>query len=238
MGKRWMKAAVGVPVAVVVLATAGTWGYINLVRDDAPERLTLESTDTTGATGSSTPTTAAAGAASPSGIDGTWKVATGSQAGYRVKEVLFGQSTEGVGRTDDVTGQFVIAGSRLTTGSFTVDMTTVASDENRRDNQFRGRIMDVSSFPTSTFEVTEPVALSSVPADGTPVDLRVTGELTLRGTTREVTVDLEAQRSGASIKVAGSIPIVFDEWGIPNPSFGPAETEDSGELEFLLVFGQ
>ena len=49
---------------------------------------------------------------------------------------------------------------------------------------------------------------------------------------------LEAQRSGSAFKVSGSIPIVFDEWGIPNPSFGPADTEDHGILEVLLVLAR
>lgn len=247
MRKGWVKVAVGVPLALVVLATAGTWIYINLIKEDAPERLTLdsgatgdsgatstivpgESTDTTGVTDTTT-----AGSSSSTGVDGTWKVSSGSQAGYRVKEVLFGQSTEAVGRTDDVTGQIAIAGTSVTSGSFTVDMTTVASDESRRDNQFKGRIMDVASFPTSTFKLTQPIALASLPDDGTEVNVKATGELTLRGTTKRVTIDLAAQRSGSNIKVAGSVPIVFEEWGIPNPSFGPAETEDNGELEFLLV---
>ena len=47
---------------------------------------------------------------------------------------------------------------------------------------------------------------------------------------------LKARRNGANIEVNGTIPITFAEWNIPNPSFGPAETEDHGELEFLLVF--
>lgn len=55
------------------------------------------------------------------------------------------------------------------------------------------------------------------------------------GTTKTVTFSLEAQRTGDTIKIAGTVPIVFEEWGIPNPSFGPAQTEDDGVLEFLLV---
>ena len=98
--------------------------------------------------------------------------------------------------------------------------------------------MDVDTYPTSTFKVTRPIALSSVPADGTPVQVQATGELTLRGTTKEVTIPMEAQRTGSSVKAAGSFPIVFEDWGIPNPSFGPADTEDNGELEFLLVFNR
>ena len=240
MRKQWTKLAIAIPLAVVLLATAGTWLYINVIREDAPERLTLDAGDA-----SSSTTTTAAAAAAPAGdagdtggVEGTWRVGSGSQAGYRVDEVLFGQSATAVGRTEDVTGEIEIAGNRVVDGSFTVDMTTVQSDESRRDNQFRGRIMDVATYPTSTFELTSPIELASLPAEGQEVTVKATGRLTLRGTTKPVTFDLAAQRSGSSIRVAGTIPIVFAEWGIPNPSFGPADTEDHGELEFLLVLSR
>lgn len=66
--------------------------------------------------------------------------------------------------------------------------------------------------------------------------MQAVGQLTIHGVTKEVTVDLTAQRGGDEIQVSGSIPLVFAEWGIPNPSFGPATTEDHGLLEFLLTF--
>ena len=42
-------------------------------------------------------------------------------------------------------------GAIVTDASFTVDMTTVTSDESRRDAQFDGRIMETSVYPTATF---------------------------------------------------------------------------------------
>ena len=249
MRKGWIKLAVAIPLALVVLAVGGTWVYINLIKDDPPERLSLDTdtstttdgstatTATTATTGTTDTTTTASGATGD-GVEGTWKVTSGSQAGYRVKEVLFGQSAEAVGRTSDVTGQVVISGTTISSGSFTVDMTTVESDESRRDGQYRGRIMDVATYPTSTFTLTKPITVSSLPAEGTEVKVKATGDLTLRGATKSVTIDLAAKRTGNTIKVAGSFHIVFDEWDIPNPSFGPASTEDNGEMEFLLVLSR
>ncbi|MCA1843241.1 MAG: YceI family protein [Actinobacteria bacterium] len=95
-----------------------------------------------------------------------------------------------------------------------------------------------SAFPTATFELTQPIELGSLPASGQQVTVRATGDLTLHGATKRVTVPLQAQRSGAGIRVAGSIPVVFAEWGIPDPSFGPAQTEDHGQIELLLVLGR
>lgn len=225
--------AIAVPVAAV-LAFGGSWGYVEFIKDEAPARLTLEGS---GEPATST-TTGAAGSSDATGVQGTWTATSGSQAGYRVDEVLLGRNTEAAGRTDDVTGELVISGSQVTDATVTVDMATVTSDESKRDNQFRGRIMSVANYPTSTFELTQPIDVGDLPADGEKITVPVTGELTLRGTTKTVTIDLVARRNGANIEVNGTVPIVFAEWNIPNPSFGPVTTEDHGELELLVVFAR
>jgi polyisoprenoid-binding protein YceI len=112
----------------------------------------------------------------------------------------------------------------------------VTSDEDRRDNQYRTRIMDVQTHPTSTFQLTSPIDLGSVPALDQEITIPATGNLTLRGVTKPVTFDLSAKRTGAdTLAIQGSIPITWSEWSIPEPSFGPAQVADSGEIEFLLV---
>lgn len=246
----------GAIVALVILVVGGTWVYINLIKDDAPAELSFEerdqeaaatdppATDATTTVASSESTTAPSagpatttGGGEASGVDGTWTATGDSVLGYRVKETLFGQDTEGVGRTNAVTGSLTLAGSTVESGEFTVDMSTVESDSGNRDNQFRGRIMDTDSFPTSTFTLTQPIELGTIPAEGETITATATGDLTLRGTTRPVTFDVQARLNGGNIEVDGSIPIVFADWGIPNPSFGPATTADNGLLEFLLVFG-
>ena len=138
-----------------------------------------------------------------------------------MKEVLFGQSTEGVGRTNAVTGSLNIAGSTVEKGDFTVDMTTVTSDSGNRDNQFQGRIMDTSKFPTSTFTLTQPIELGSVPAEGQTVTASATGDLTLRGTTKSVTFDVQSQLKDGKIEVNGTIPIVVRRLRHPQPQLRP-----------------
>jgi polyisoprenoid-binding protein YceI len=231
-GRRWRWTVAGV-IAVVVLAVAGPFVYINFVKSDAPAPLTAATTAPT------TPATTQAGqSASDGSIAGTYSVTSGSQAGYRVKEVLFGQDAEAVGRTSAVTGQITVDGTRVTAGDFSVDLTTVQSDESRRDNQFQGRIMDTATYPTATFKLAQPIELSSLPADGATISAKAQGQLTLHGTTRQVTVDVSAQRSAGSIRLSGQIPVTFADWNIPNPSFGPASTEDHGLIEFLLVLAR
>jgi len=225
--RRWRWLAIGVAV-VAVLAVGGPFVYVHLVEGDAPKPLAV--------TSSSPGAQASGSTGSAAGSDGTWKAVSGSQAGYRVDEVLFGQNSVAVGRTSRVSGQLTIQGATVSAADLTVDLSSVQSDRAQRDNQFRGRIMDTAAWPTASFKLTSPIQLGSVPAQGATVSAKATGQLTLRGTTRTVTTDLTARRSGGSIQVSGQIPITFSEWGIPNPSFGPVTTEDHGTIEYLVVF--
>lgn len=253
--KTWMKWAIAAVVVAVLGIVGGPFVYINFIKDDPPDRFALDdtaeaaSTSVAGtspsgtsaspATDEAAPTTAAAttAAAATSGADGTWTVDPASSAvGYRVVEVLFGQDTEGVGRTNAVTGSMTIAGTQVTEATFEVDMATVTSDEDRRDSAFRGRIMDTETFPTATFVLTAPIELGSVPADGVPITATASGDLTLRGTTRPVTLEVQAQKNGDTIQVVGSTDIVFADYGIPDPSTAGISTQDHGLLEFDLRF--
>lgn len=252
-GLKWLILGV---VGVVVLFFVGVIIYITLINDPAPE-LSFERRDeqlettstpapdttTAGVPATSDPATSTSPVVTdpaatdvPAGVDGTWVATEESELGYRVKEVLGGLDTEGVGRTNQVTGTLTIAGTTVTEATFEVDMASVTSDSGNRDNQFRGRIMDVANHPTSRFVLIEPLEFGAVPDGEEPLTATATGELTLRGTTNVVTFDVQARLVRGQIEVLGEIPIVFADYDIPNPSFGPARTEDNGLLEFLLVF--
>jgi polyisoprenoid-binding protein YceI len=129
-----------------------------------------------------------------------------------------------------------LSGTQVTAATFEVDMATVTSDENRRDNQFRGRLLDTDNFPTATFALTAPIELGGVPADATPVTATATGDLTLKGTTNPVTLDVQAQKDGESIQVVGNTDVVFADYGIEDPSTSGISTQDHGLLEFDLRF--
>ncbi len=221
--RKWLWLLTGAIALIVIAVVAVPYVYIHFIEDDPPPRLTL-----------SKPTQTTVAGTTGVALAGTWKVGSGSTAGYRVKEVLFGQDNEAAGRTSSVTGTVTIAGTTVNAADVTVDLTTVKSDEDRRDSQFQGRIMNTAQFPNATFKLTQPIALGPEPANGTPITVQGTGDLTLHGVTKSVTVPLKAQRNGNTIEVSATIPVVFADYQIPNPSFATITTEDHGELEFLL----
>jgi polyisoprenoid-binding protein YceI len=221
-------------VAVVVLAVGGAYIYIHFISGPAPAPLSLKSLKSTAPTTSpSSPGRTSSAATGP--VAGRWHVAAGSLVGYRVNEVLAGQNNVAVGRTSDVSGTMTITGTTVTAASFTVQMATVHSDESQRDAQFNGRIMDTASYPTGMLTLTKPIPLAPVPAAGRIRTYHATANLTLHGHTRLVTFMLQAERTGGQIDVSGSIPVLFADWGISNPSFAPfVTTQTHGEMEFLL----
>ena len=239
MRRRWTGWLIGGIVAVLVVVVGAPFVYIHFIEGKPPPPLSLSSQTTLTTQADPSPTaspatTASTGQAS-STISGTWNVSDG-QAGYRVKETLFGQSNTAVGRTTAVSGSIVLEGTSVKSGQLSVDLTKVSSDQSQRDEQFRGRIMNTSRYPTATFTLTAPIDVASVPADGAETTANATGDLTMHGVTKSVTFPLTAKRSGGTIGVSGSIPITFADWNISNPSGGPAQTADNGVLEFLVNF--
>ena len=226
-------------IAVLAIgAVAGPWVYINLIKEDAPEALTLEPSTTTIAPESSTTiavesTTTIAPAST---IDGEWKVVAESIVGYRVKETIVGQKTEGVGRTSEIIGSLTIVDEQVTAAEFTVDMTTLVSDSTRRDRQVNTRILDTVSFPTATFTLKEPITLTPEALAGSDFSVDTTGTLTLRGVTKDIDLTLIARLVDDVIEVNGSIQIVFTDWSIPDPSISSIIVVDRGLLEFLVRF--
>lgn len=231
--KKSLKITIAAIVVLGLAITAGPFLYINFLKDDAPDALSIDdaSSDQTIPDGGESPI---------EDINGAWQIFSNNDSvvGYRVKEILFGQSTEGVGRTSDVTGDLNIADNVVTAASFTAQMGTLTSDAANRDRQFNGRIMDTTTYPTSTFVLTQPIALPDNALSGDIITVTAQGDLTLRGTTQPVQFPLQAKVEGATFTVVGNITIVFDEWNIPEPSLPGINVDPEGLLEFSLVFGR
>ena len=211
-------------VVVVAAVVGGTALYAKIENDKAPEELGL-----------STPTASASTetgeTADPTDLAGDWTIADGSQAGYRVDEVLNGQDVTVVGRTEDVDGTLTIDGTELSAADITVSMTTVATDNSNRDSQFLD-ILKTAENPTSTFTLSEPVDISAVSSGVASVE--AVGDLTIAGVTKSVTVALEAQTTADGVEVSGTIPVTFSDFGVDAPDLGFVKVEDSGTVEMLL----
>jgi polyisoprenoid-binding protein YceI len=236
---RWIA---GISAAVVVVAAGAGFALWQVLAGDAPPPVALTSLPPSSAS-------SASGSASSAGdgADGTWTIdaASGSladgsstYAGYRVQEELSGiGANTAVGRTQNVTGSMTIDGTTITDLEITVDMTTLASDDDRRDNSLRERGLQTGQFPMATFTLTQPIEVGDVPKDGQTIEVTAVGDLTLHGGTKQVSVPIQAQIDGDTIQAIASVDVALADYDIEAPTgFLVLSIADTGTIELHLLF--
>lgn len=222
----------GLTLGVAVVGVA----YFVVFAGSSPQKLALSSP-------TATPSGSVTASSSPAA--GTWTVTSGSQAGYRVREQLASlpAPSDAVGRTSSVRGTVTITGSgsasSVSAASITVDVNTLTSDRSMRDARIHVMGLESDRYPTATFVLTAPIALPANAADGQAFNASATGQLTLHGVTRTVTIPIQARVTGAQIELAGSLTFPFAEFGMTPPSIGGfVSVQDHATMEFDLKLTQ
>ncbi|MGA9278730.1 YceI family protein [Ilumatobacter sp.] len=249
MNSRLLKVLAAATAVVLVVVATGVWWFF---RGDPVAEVSLaaatESVDTADVDDAATDTndtSDANGAAAD--LSGTWTVdtttgdfdyesATGSFVGFRIEEELSGVgSTTAVGRTGDVAGSIVIDGTTVTDVTFDVDVTTITTEDSRRDDNVQDAL-DTGEFASASFVLTEPVELTDAALAGEAFAATGGGQLTVHGTTQDVDIDLDAQLIQDTIVVVGSTDITFSDYGVEVPdSQIVVSVEDFGVLELQLL---
>ena len=153
---------------------------------------------TSNETSSESATTRSPAAAPAAAAAATWDIDTAhANAGFRVRHMMVSHVR---GHLGPVTGTIFIDEQDVSRSRIdvSVDARAIDSREPRRDEHLRSAdFLDVANHPTVTFRSTRVEA----PA-GRAGDLRVTGDLTIRGVTHPVTLDVDALP-----------PAIQDPWG-------------------------
>src|SRR5438445_11098004 len=164
-------------VAVLLLGAAGA-GWYFLIRSDAspltdPLPIPSSLLNTTAAPTIAAGTTGAT-ATAPSSSGQAFKILSDqSEADYYVGETLasLGVPSTANGKTKAISGTFYLTsdGEALDTAhtsQFTVDLTTLKSDQSRRDARAQNAL-ETSRFPAATFSATSVSGLTTPITDGT-----------------------------------------------------------------------
>ena len=168
-------------------------------------------------------------------LDGAWRVAAPSLAGFRVQQSVLGLHSYVGGQTSSVTGTIAISQNSVTAARFLVNLTAIKVG-GKTQPQFASSLR-TRRYPVATFTLATPVALSPAFAAGHTVTITARGDLTMNGTRLPVTITLAARRNGRTLQAAGAIPLTFASWRISQPAgFGPfGSLASSGDAEFVLT---
>ena len=232
---RLLMSIAGVAVVAVIALAAGWWLF---VRSDA--KLATEPP--------AIPQDLVNATATPDGDDAdasglTFRiVADRSEAAYFVGEKLASLPVPSTakGTTSDIEGAFLLTadGDALggeTTSQFTVGLTTLVSNESRRDSRVQ-EALETGAFPTTTFTVSNVSGYDPTIPDGQQQDLLLTGTLDLHGVQHEVTWEVEALREANVITALATVTIAFADYDITPPSIGGfVSVEDEATLQLQIV---
>jgi polyisoprenoid-binding protein YceI len=226
----------GVIVVVAVVALV----YFVIFPTSSPKPFSLSTSSTSSSSSSSA--SSQAGVSSAAQVAGRWSIASGSVAGYRVREKLafLPAESQAVGRTSQITGSatFTAASAtvHITQASFKVDVETLKSDRTMRDEKIREIGLESEKYPTSMFVLATPITLPASALTGKVVHTSATGALTIHGTTKTVTIPLEMSLSATEVQAVGSITFPWSEFNMVAPSIGGfVNVTNSATMEFDLV---
>jgi len=210
-----------VTVPVRARSIAGTVGVAMLVAACGGSA-TVEIPSVT-PTATATPT-AAATAAGTSTSAAVWTVTEKSKATIRVREQLVGVSlpSDAVLTATGAKGSFELNsdGTFTSNSKITFDLTTLSSDERDRDNFIKNDTLQVRQFPTAEFVPMKANGLTlPLTASGT-FTFTLTGNMTIKGKTKEVTCDVTAKRDGSDLTAtaAANPSWKFGDFGMTAPS--------------------
>lgn len=126
-------------------------------------------------------------------------------------------------------------GLRVSAAAFEADLTQLQSDDGRRDNRIRSMGVESDRFPTAMFTLTAPVSVGADALTGTAVDVSLTGDLTIHGVTKAVTIAGQARLNGDRIEIVAALTFPFTDFGMTPPSVGSfVEVQNDATLEILL----
>lgn len=176
-------------------------------------------------------------------LDGEWTIVDGERpnttaVGFTFEELLPSDARVTSGTTFDVVGEATIEQETLTAGHVEVDMTTIGSDRDVRDENVRRKLFETDQYPTSSFKITEPIDLSHLPEDGSAGEIEVTGDLTIKDQTHEISDTFKAVRDDDQLLISGAPIINRNEFGVESPEMIAAEIADEGELNIRLAFAK
>lgn len=188
-----------------------------------------------------TATSAPSAAAGPSATADTFTVdSTRSQVTVRVREQLAAlpAPSDAVLQTSKVSGTIAIdSNGTVQPGSvITVDVSSLKSNSDLRDNFVKGNTLQTRQFPTATFTVTRVSGLPRpLPPTGT-WELDLVGVLNIRGVAKEVIWKVAAKGTPNELDGTATLTTTFGAFGMQPPRAASVlSVVDSIHLEAHIV---
>lgn len=163
-----------------------------------------------------------------------------SEVRFILDELLRGAPTTVVGATNQVSGEIAVDYARpgsAKVGTILINARTLATDNDFRNRAIKNEILDTGAYEFITFTPTQISGFPENPVLGQAFDFQITGDLTIRDVTREVTFDVQASaQSETRIVGSASAVVARADYGLEIPSVPHvADVDEEVRLEIDFV---
>jgi polyisoprenoid-binding protein YceI len=162
-----------------------------------------------------------------------------SAASYHARETFVsrGFPSDAVGTTNDVSGEIQLDSANVLRGQVTrvtVDLRTLASDQDRRDAFIRQNTLQTDQYPFAEFRSTELAGPASY-RPGDEATFHMGGIMTVHGQERPVVWDAVAKLDGDTLIGTATTRIKLSDFGIEPPRLAILSVEDEMTWQIDIV---
>ena len=163
-----------------------------------------------------------------------------SEVRFILDELLRGAPKTVVGATNQVSGEIAVDYAQpgnAKVGTILVNARTLTTDNDFRNRAINNEILDTGAYEFITFTPTQISGFPENPALGQAFEFQITGDLTIREITQEVTFDVQASaQSETRIIGSASAVVTRADYGLEIPSVpGVADVDEEVRLEIDFV---
>lgn len=166
----------------------------------------------------------------------------GSQVRFNIFEELRGAPKDVIGVSDQVAGEIAVDLGDLgntQVGVIQINARTLVTDEDRRNQAIRNRILNTDQYEFITFTPTQVIGLSGGAVAGQSFSFQIAGDLTIRDITKPVVFDVSATLA-ADGRITGSASTTISRADfnliVPDlPFIANVSDEVKLEIDFVLV---
>lgn len=219
-------------IIIIVLAALGYFGFNYATRPVATPTQDI----------SATTQTEQLPATQTSGEDHYRISQADSKVSFSIKETLYDKPANPVGTTNQISGDVVIKNTDttpiITVGTIKVDARTFKTDSEKRDGAVNRFILktETSGNEYVVFVPTKVTGPSTAIVDGKAFNFTVTGDLTISGVTKSVTLPITATKTAAGLSATMKTTLKRSDYNltIPNIPF-VANVSDSFDISGTFV---
>lgn len=138
-------------------------------------------------------------------------------------------------KVTEVNGKMTLANNRPQTLTVEIPVRSLSSDEKLMEKKTHEAFNEPKN-PKISFKMTE---LNSILKTGDKIAISVTGDLTMNGATKKVTLKADGKElKPGSYSIQGSLPIKMSDYGMKAPTamLGTMKTKDLVTVDYKVTF--